>query len=204
MINPAAMEDVVARLSSGDSFEGEVFENIDAQGGDLRGKEFSRCTFRNAKLQQTRWARARLEDCVLDGCDLSNALPAQLALRGVELRNCKLIGVDWSGLQGYPAVTFVDCNLRYASFVDVDLRKIRFERCTLSESAFVRVNLAQALFDACQLAGARFDACDLRGASFARSEGFFADPAKNKVQGLRIPLGSAALLAASFGMSVVD
>jgi fluoroquinolone resistance protein len=199
------MSDAVAeRLLADDSFEDETFDGVDAQGLDLGHKEFYRCTFRNAKLQETRWARTRLEDCVFEGCDLTRALPAQLALRTVAFKHCKLMGIDWSNIATYPDVSFNACNLRYSSFVAVQLRKTRFVQCTLLEANFLQVELGEALFEACQLAGARFENCDLRAASFARSSDLFVDPSKNRVQGLCIPTESAVLLATSFGMKVSD
>jgi uncharacterized protein YjbI with pentapeptide repeats len=197
-----AAESPEQRLSAQESFEDETFEGVDAHEVDLGHKEFYRCTFRNAKLQETRWARTRLEDCVFEGCDLTRALPAQLALRTVEFKHCKLMGIDWSNLATYPDVAFNECNLRYASFVSTQLRKTRFVQCTLLEANFLQVELAEAVFEACQFSGARFENCDLRGASFARCVDLFVDPSKNRVQGMIIPSESALLLAASFGMKI--
>jgi fluoroquinolone resistance protein len=199
-----ASKKIAARLAAEDAFEDQIFEGVDAEAADFGGKEFYRCTFRNAKLQQSRWARARLEDCVFDACDMTRALPAQLALRGVVFQHCKLMGIDWSKLGNYPDVAFTECNLRYASFVDASLRKTRFERCAMHECNFIQVDLGEAVFEACQLSGARFDNCDLRATSFTRSLELFVDPSKNRVQGMRIPAESALLLAASFGMKVVE
>jgi fluoroquinolone resistance protein len=193
-----------ARVLSEATFEDELFEGLDAAEAQLRDKEFCRCTFRNAKLQQTRWARTRLEDCVFEACDLTRALPAQLALRSVEFVRCKLMGIDWSHLGDYPDVKFVECNLRYSSFVTTALRKTRFERCSMHEANFLQVDLGQAVFEECELAGARFEGCDLRGASFLRSLECFVDPSKNKVQGARVPTETARLIAQSFGMKIED
>jgi fluoroquinolone resistance protein len=198
------MTESTARLLAQASFEDELFEGVDAQEALLQDKEFCRCTFRHAKLQLTRWARTRLEDCVFEACDLTRANPAQLGLRAVEFVRCKLMGIDWSRVGDYPDVTFVECNLRYSSFVEVALRKTRFERCAMHEANFLQVDLGQAVFEECQLAGARFDGCDLRGASFSRSLEFFVDPSKNKVQGARVPSETARLLAEFLGMKIDD
>jgi uncharacterized protein YjbI with pentapeptide repeats len=185
------------------SFEAQVFTQVDVPAAVLDGKEFYRCTFRGAKLQQSRWSRSLLEDCSFDTCDLSGALLNQLALRKVEFRQCKLIGIDWSKLGNYPEVSFVECNLRYAAFGDLELAKTHFERCAMQECSFIRTKLGHAVFEACELADARFDGCDLRAASFTQSQGVLVDPTKNKVQGMKMPLTSAILLAASFGIKIV-
>jgi fluoroquinolone resistance protein len=196
------MSESAARLLSEAFFDGQVFTGLDTQAAALGGKEFYRCTFRNAKLQQSQWTRTLLEDCTFESCDLTGALPKQLALRKVTFRQCKLLGIDWSKLGNYPDVTFVECNLRYASFGDLDLQKTRFERCLMHECSFLRTNLGQAVFEACELNDARFDGCDLRAADFTHSLALFVDPSKNKVQGMKIPHESALLLATSFGIKI--
>lgn len=123
------MPEPSALLASEHSFEEQTFVAVDAQSMDLSSKEFSCCTFRQAKLQESRWTRARLEDCVFDSCDLTRVQALDLVLRGVELRHCKLMGIDWSKLGTYPDVSFVECNLQYAVFGELSLRKTRFERC---------------------------------------------------------------------------
>jgi fluoroquinolone resistance protein len=199
----SSVSELSDRLLSEASFEDQVFSGIDLPAAALDGKEFYRCTFRGAKLQQSRWTRSLLEDCTFDTCDLSGALPNQLALRKVAFRQCKLIGIDWSKLGNYPDVSFAECNLRYASFGELDLQKTLFAQCAMQECSFIRTNLGHAVFEACELNDARFDGCDLRAASFAQSVGVLVDPGKNKVQGMKMPLASAALLAASFGIKIV-
>jgi fluoroquinolone resistance protein len=190
------------RLLAGDSFEDESFEGIDVAGVDLGGKEFFRCTFRNGRLQETRWPGARLEDCLFQTCDLTGAQPKKLALRGVKFQGSKLMGIDWTEAGANPTVEFSDCSLRYCSFVGNNLRATPFRRCAMAEAAFSDVSLVKAIFDECDLAGARFEGCDLAGADFTRSQGVFFEPTKNRVKGARIPLETAALMAMSFGLVV--
>src|SRR4051794_21682238 len=108
-----------AELLAGDSFENETFEGIELEAADLSGKEFVDCKFRHCKLALSRWKRARLEDCVLEGCDLTRIVPMQLGMRGVELSRCKMLGIDWSQLSEFPVMRFEECNLSYCSFVSI-------------------------------------------------------------------------------------
>jgi uncharacterized protein YjbI with pentapeptide repeats len=190
------------RLLSEDAFEGETFEGLDLAAARLDGKDFTGCTFRNLKLAESCWEGARLEDCVFDGCDLTRLVPGKLALRGVELRRCKMMGTEWAGLAPHPDVRFSDCNLRYSSFIALRAGKTPFIRCSLLEATFVDMDLAGSTFEDCELEGARFEGCDLRGATFTTSRGLRLDPARNQVQGATIPLEAAVLLAGSFGLKV--
>jgi fluoroquinolone resistance protein len=186
-------------FAAGDSFEDQVFADLDLTTADLAEKDFVRCTFRKIHLTESRWQRARLEDCVFDGCDLMRMQPLALALRGVEFLKCRLIGVDWTGIAPNPSVAFEECNLQYASFVKANLTGTAFRRCRAIEVNFIDTRLQQATFDGCDLSGANFDGCDLQKADFSTAIGFFADPVKNRVKGARINAWTAMALATSLG-----
>ena len=169
----------------------------------LSGKVFTACTFRNCRLGESRWNGARLEDCAFDGCDLTGLVPVGLALRGVEFRRCKMMGIDWTNVGVFPDFSFADCNLSYCSFVSLRARKLSVVRCVLAEASFVEADLTEARFEDCQLAGAKFERCDLRKASFAGCQELLLDPASNQVRGAAIPTEAALLLARSFGLKIV-
>jgi fluoroquinolone resistance protein len=190
------------QLRERESFDDETFDGFDLARADLSDKVFAGCRFRNVKLPESRWRRARLEGCVLEGCDLTRLAPAELALRGVQFTRCKMMGIDWTSVGAYPDLSFADCNLDYCSFTSVRVRKIPFVRCSLVEANFVDADLTEARFDTCRLTGARFERCDLRKASFTGSQDLLLDPATNQVRGASIPFESALLLAASFGFKV--
>jgi fluoroquinolone resistance protein len=188
----------------GESFDDALFDGLDVADADLGGKVFANCTFRNMKLSQSRWERARLEDCVFEACDLTRLAPARMVLRGVAFKRCKMMGIDWSDLGGYPDLGFTDCNLSYCSFVSLRARKTPFVRCLLTEASFAGADLVEARFEDCQLGGARFERCDLRKASFAGSTELLLDPATNQIRGAAIPPEAALRLAASFGFTIAD
>jgi uncharacterized protein YjbI with pentapeptide repeats len=192
----------IEALRAGDSFDDETFEGLGIGATDLGGKVFGNSSFRNCRLGGSRWEGARLEDCVFDGCDLTGFLPAGLALRGVQFRRCKVMGVDWTNVGAFPDFGFTDCNLSYCSFVSLRARKIPFVRCVLVEASFVEADLAEARFEDCQLGGAKFERCDLRKASFAGCHDLLLDPATNQVRGAAIPTEAALLLAKSFGFKL--
>lgn len=186
------------------TFEDETFAGIDLDHADLVEKTFYRCTFRDAKLQESRWARARLEDCVFEGCDLTRMQPKHMAALGVAFRGCKLLGVAWEGLSVHPELSFTDCDLRYASFVDLALRKTAFSTCGLIESSFLGVDLSEADFTGSDLTGALFERSDLRKTNFSHARAALIDPVKNRAKGARVSLEGAALLAMSLGLRVSD
>jgi uncharacterized protein YjbI with pentapeptide repeats len=190
------------RLLSEDRFENESFIGVDLSGVDLSRKELEGCTFRNAKLSETRWLGTVLEDCVFETCDLSNMSPKGLTARDVRFRECKLLGVDWSGVTPSVAVSFDGCDLRYAQLVKMHLRKTKFLRCTLVEAAFVEVDLMESDFEGSDLTGATFRDCVLKKADFTQARGVLIDATKNQVKDVRVSVEAAVLLATSLGMRV--
>ncbi|MBX7195140.1 MAG: pentapeptide repeat-containing protein [Sandaracinaceae bacterium] len=182
--------------------EGEDFTALEAQGLDLGGKELYRCTLRGSKLFETRWRRTRLEDCVLEDCDLTRADPAGLVLSGVTLRRCKLLGIDFTDLAANPDVRFEECNLEYAVFRRTNLRKLKILDSNLRATSFVECDLVEADLSGCDLTGAIFEGSSLGKADLGRAQGAFVDPQRNRVKELRISVESAVLLAESLGMRV--
>ena len=186
------------------SFEDHTFEGIEAPGADLSNKEFTRCTFRHCKLQESSWASSQLEECAFEDCDLTNLHPKGIKLRGVEFTRSKLLGVDWAMAVAHPVVGFTDCNMRYQLFVTTKLKNTRFVRCSLVECTFVDADLAKTTFTECDLAQSVFERCDLSGADFCTSRAVYFDPTKNKIKGARISVQTASLIAQAMGLRVIE
>jgi uncharacterized protein YjbI with pentapeptide repeats len=197
------MGDASALLGGDSSFQDQRFDGGDLTGADLGGRELTGCVFKGVRLAETRWREARLEDCRFEDCDLSRMAPGALAVRGVVFAGCKMMGIDWSNLGPYPALSFERCDLRYASFVSLKLRKIAFTGCTLEEAQLVDCDLTEASFAQCRLEGARFERCDLRKASFADSIGLALEPQGNQLRGAKVPVETAIQIAESFGLRVL-
>ncbi|HEY4177902.1 MAG TPA: pentapeptide repeat-containing protein [Kofleriaceae bacterium] len=191
------------QFPDGESFADVTFQDLALTGADLGGRELVKCIIKNAKLDETRWSKTRLEDCVFENCDLTRANFASLALRDVAFKNCKLMGIDFSVTAKLPTMTFVDCNMRYVSFVGTSMKKASFKNCGLQEANFIDIDLTGAKLEDCNFNGANFDHCTLLNAKFTSAAGLFIDPAKNKVKGMNVPLEAAVLLASSFGIKVI-
>lgn len=189
-------------LRDGDTFEGVTIEELEAPGFDLSGKDFCRCVFRRAKLPESRWRGARLEECVFEECDLTRFVPSDLRAHDVVFRTCKLLGVEWTSASQNPDVKFEDCVLRYASFVGTNLRGVRFVRSQITEANFLDTDLSGADFTGSDLTGTTFSGATLARADLTTATGAYFDPAKNRVKDARIAVETAALIASSLGMKV--
>lgn len=193
---------LLEKLTASAYFEEEELSDADLRGVDLSDKDFYRCTFRRLDLRDSLWRRTRLEDCVLEECDLTHMRAGELRAHGVKLLRCKVLGVEWASTSVDPQLSFEDCDLRYATFVRLHLRGAPFLRCNLTEASFLETDLTDADFSDSDLTGATFEGTTLLCADLSTARGAFIDPAKNKVKDVRLGVESAVLLAASFGMRV--
>jgi uncharacterized protein YjbI with pentapeptide repeats len=192
----------MTKLTTEESLQDEVFSDLDLERADLSGKDLCGCTFRRVKLQESRWKRARIEECVFEDCDLTRMNPGQMRAFGVTFRRSKLMGIDWTDLSQHPTFSFEECDLRYCSFVKTNLSKCPFLRCRANEAIFIQCDLESADFSGTVLTGANFEDSNLTKANFTTAEGAFINPSKNRVKGTRISVESAVLLAAYAGMRV--
>ncbi len=185
-----------------DVYTGETFADLDLTEHQVADKEFYNCTFRNCKLGVTAWPACRFESCIFDDCDLVRMNPTRAGLHGVELKRCRLMGIDWSHVSRNPELKFTECNMRYSSFVGINLRKTEFFRCAVVDSHFNDTLLNEATMHECDLAHTTFRRCDLTKADLSQTRGVFIDPKENIVKNLRIPLEAAVALALEAGMKV--
>jgi fluoroquinolone resistance protein len=189
-------------LVAGEAFADATFVGLDLGGFDFADKDFHRCRFRQVNLQESRWAGARLEDCVFEDCDLTRMLPGGVRAHGVSFKGCKLMGVEWNKATASLQLGFDGCNLRYASFVDLNLRATAFVRCVATEANFIDVDLSGADFTGSDLGGTTFRGATLARADLSTATGVFLDPAKNRVKDVRVGVEATVMLAAFFGMKV--
>jgi fluoroquinolone resistance protein len=185
-----------------DYFVDETFDEVEAVGINLSGKEFERCVFRRCKLSESRWARAKFEQCRFEDCDLARIVPRGVSLSGVAFTNSRLMGVDWTELGLVPSMSFDGCDLRYASFVKAKLQKTSLVNCVARESTFVDTDLSAANFSDTDLTGATFQGCTFAKADFTKAVGFAFDPQANRVKGARVSVDAAIAFVQSFGVAV--
>ncbi len=172
---------------------------VDAEIGadeEVLGKSFERC--RAAGAVRVR----RLRDVTLRACDLANLVCIDLGVTRVELRDCRLTGIDVSGAT-LRDVRCVDCQIGLARAFGTRLERCWFENCDLRESDFDGATLAGVVFRGCDLRQARFASSrlgetDIRG---SRIDGIVVDP--GLLRGAVIAPEQADVFAAAMGMRVL-
>lgn len=140
---------------------GEVFEDLDLTGVDLKGQD----------LERSQWVRCALRGADLTGCDLTAS-----RFRACDLTGAKMVGatLDEASLtldaDGVINV-LVAADLREASFEETDLLSADLSESDLREATFTRTNLCFARLVRADVREAHFDdvkatQCDAWGACF--------------------------------------
>ena len=108
--------------------EEKVFEKTDFTKdtltiGDYEGCRFINCNFSNSDLGDVHFI-----DCKFTGCDMSLVKLIKTAIRDVEFKDCKLIGLHfYSGNNMLFSASFDNCILNFSSFYKMNLKKIVFK-----------------------------------------------------------------------------
>ena len=147
-----------------------------------------------------------LTDVVVANVDWANQRAPRLALHRVELRQCRLTGVEL-GEASLTDVVFDDCRLDLAGLRFAKLERVVFRDCALTESDFYEASLKDVLFERCglretTLSSLKIERVELRGCDLSGARG---------VEALRTArmtwndvVGAAAVFAAALGIEIVD
>jgi uncharacterized protein YjbI with pentapeptide repeats len=113
-----------------------------------------------------------LIDAVVADADWSNEQARGVGWKRVELRRCRLTGVELAE-SVLTDVTFAECRLDLAGLRLTRLERVVFRDCRLAECELYEAQLEDVLFERCELRGASLDGvriervelrgCDLSG-----------------------------------------
>ncbi|HEX5246208.1 MAG TPA: pentapeptide repeat-containing protein [Gaiellaceae bacterium] len=147
-----------------------------------------------------------LVDAVVAGVEWANRPARGLAARRVELRRCRLTGVELAEAM-LSDVTFHDCRLDLVSLRIAKLERVVFRECRMAECDFYDASLTDVLFEGCELreatfSGVKLKRVELRGCDLSSLRGVEA------LRGARMPwndvLENGPLFAAALGLEIVD
>jgi len=149
---------------------------------------------------------ADLADVVVDGADWSNERARGVALKRVELRGCRLTGVELAE-SVLLDVTFSDCRLDLAGLRLARLERVVFRDCRLEESDLYEASLKDVLLERCTLReaaldGVRVQRVELRGCDLTGVRGIEA------LRGARVAwddvVQNAPVFALGLGLELVE
>jgi len=159
-------------------------------------QSFERCTLTGSHSALV------LRDLTLDTCDLGNASLLDLKATRLELRGCRLTGVDISGAV-LRDIRFFDCQIRLGRAFAARFERCWFERCDLREAEFEESKFDRITFRDCDLRSARLlrsplGTTDFRG---SRIDGLGVSP--DQLAGAIIAPEQADIFAEAMGLRVL-
>lgn len=147
-----------------------------------------------------------LMDVVVSDADWSNERGRGVSWRRVELRRCRLTGVELAEAV-LTDVTFTECRLDLAGLRLTRLERVVFRDCRLAECELYEAGLEDVLFERCELRGAVLDGVkvervELRGCDLAGVSGV------GSLRGARIAwddvVQNAPVFATGLGLELVE
>jgi len=194
-----------------DTYQEDVFRDIDIDGGEVRGITFGQCTFEKCSFREVVFKFCKFKDCTFVNCDLSLMRVDQSAFAGIHFEDCKLAGVDWTqaawgnkdALILKKGMGFTRCVLNYATFIGLALEKFTLKDCTAQEVDFSEAKLVGADFRGTDLAKSQFRHTDLTGADFRGARNYTIPPDMNTINNSKFSMPEAMSLLYSMDI-VID
>ena len=147
-----------------------------------------------------------LVDLVAENRDWSNARAARSSLRRVELRLCRLTGVELAESE-LSDVVFADCRLDLAGLRFAKLERVVFRDCRMTECDLYGATLEDVVFERCELREATLTEVTVRRVDLVGCE-LAALHGAEALRGARMPwddvLQNGPVFAAALGIEILD
>lgn len=161
----------------------ETFDKINFTETPFETGEYDRCTFVNCDLSHVDLSDCKFDECTFIKCNLSVVKLKLTALREVNFKDCKLLGLRFDDCNEFGlSVSFDTCVLNLSSFYKTRMIKTIFKNCQLKETDFTECDLTSAVFDNCDLSSATFDHSNIEKADFRTSYNYSIDLENNKIK----------------------
>ena len=122
-----------------------MLEEIDLNCEEI---EFEKCIFKDCRISGS-FEKAVFHDIVFDHCDFSNCLFREGSFIRVEIKNCKMIGCDFSDSRFYHTSS-LETSYEYANFFNTNLEETIFDKCDLTESIFSESKIKNVYYENCK------------------------------------------------------
>lgn len=171
----------------------------------MKRGEYDLCSFVGCNFERADLSTITFRECTFKDCNLSNALMKNTAFREVGFTDCKMVGVDFSGCNGFLLdFRFNGCNLDFSSFYSLKLKNQQFKECTLRQADFTEASLQAAELRNCDLEAAVFENTLLEKADFSTALNYIIDPEQNVLRKARFSKEGLVGLLAKHDIRITD
>lgn len=183
--------------------EEKTFDQIDFTKESLLEGDYEDCSFINCNFSNVNLSHFNFIECTFRGCNLSMTKLGKTALRNIEFKDCKLLGLHFEHCKELLfAVGFDHCILSLSCFYNVKLKRTVFNNCSLQEVDFTEADLTGAVFQNCDLAGAVFDHTNLEKADFRTAFNYSINPEQNRIKKAKFAVAGIGGLLGKYDIEI--
>ncbi|WP_257348741.1 pentapeptide repeat-containing protein [Pseudalkalibacillus decolorationis] len=143
-------------------FQMGIVNDCEITGESIEKLCFEKVVFKNVTFQDVSFRFNDLTDVVFDKCDLSNADFGDAIVHRVEMKECKMLGMNLSG-STLRNVLFDECIGKLAAFGYSDCKNVKFQASYLCNADFYEAKFKNVAFDQCDLNEANLSGTILKG-----------------------------------------
>ena len=145
--------------------------------------EYEDCRFENCELGGFNLSHYVFIDCAFTGCNMAMAKLGSTAFRGVQFKDCKMLGLRFDHCHPFLlSMQFDNCVMNLCSFFQVKLKQTKFTNCSLQEADLSEADLTGSIFKHCDLSQAIFSGTILDKADLRTAANYSIDPSTNRVK----------------------
>lgn len=171
---PEELDEVIfpdRKICDEDYFEMGIISNCIIEHEVAAHVFFDKVIFRNVIFQKVDFSKLELTDVIFERCDLSNVDLNEAIMHQVEMRSCKIVGINLMGAT-LRNVLFDTCYGDYANFRNVNCKQVQFHNSSLANADFYSSTLHKVYFshsrlDQIQLSGTKLAGIDLSSCEFS-------------------------------------
>ena len=186
-------------LSSNQTYERELLNNVEAAGTALEYSEFASCEFRCCKFSEIIFNSCTFRECHFVDCSLEMMRVDKSVFKQTRFTNSKMLGINWTMAswgkreiaQLIKTINFQGCVLNYSVFMGLNLNGIHFRECTMHEVDFSEALLRKADFSGSDLQRAIFRNTDMREADFRKARNYSISSQTNTISQAKFNLPEA-------------
>ncbi|MGO1460736.1 MAG: pentapeptide repeat-containing protein [Marinobacter sp.] len=173
------------------------------------GVEFEECQFLDCDFSGVKFQNCNFVNCEFVRCNLSLVNLFNTRLFGINFRECKLIGIDWT--QATWPIYHVDFELRFehcilndSSFFGLTLNELTLDECKLHDVDFREGNFNKSAMNYSDFTHSVFMRTSLQSVDFCDSTNYAINVLENNVECAKFSRFEALNLLECLGIELVD
>jgi len=196
-------------IISSSQYNDQTFDGLTQSNEFVNLCSFYECRFTNSSFAETNFQNCRFVQCEFDSCDLSLTQFPFCVFSGVQFKDSRLIGIDWTRADwntsslGKPMM-FYKCNISHSTFIGLKLNSISIAGCTAHDVDFREADLSETNFDGTDLSESLFLNTNLSKADFSDARNYGIPPRKNALKGAKFSLPEAMSLLFNLDIVLMD